>query len=128
MYGRDGVDDFYEPFFNWPALYRLGGADDLLTAAKRHWEGITSQMTAFGFVRDEYEVGYDWFHQGESLSLFLGICAADPADLLFRTLLVVAASSHHSRRAGTRIDRGVDRAPPSLSGARCRPEIGRAQP
>ncbi|MEV8173963.1 hypothetical protein [Microbacterium sp. NPDC079176] len=84
MYGRDGVDDFYEPFFNWPALYRLGGADDLLDAAKRHWEGITSQMTAFGFVRDEYEVGYDWFHQGESLSLFLGICAADPADLLFR--------------------------------------------
>ncbi|MFK4851152.1 hypothetical protein ACI3KT_05925 [Microbacterium sp. ZW T6_19] len=84
MYGRDGVDDFYEPFFNWPALYRLGGADDLLPAAKRHWEGVTRQMTAFGFVHDEYEVGYDWFHQGESLPLFLGICAADPADMAFR--------------------------------------------
>jgi hypothetical protein len=27
---RDGADDFYEPFFNWPMLYLLGGADDLL--------------------------------------------------------------------------------------------------
>ena len=84
MYGRDGVDDFYEAFFNWPALYRLGGADDLLATAKHHWEGVTRQLTAFGFVRDEYEIGYDWFHQGESLPLFLGICAADPGDPLFR--------------------------------------------
>jgi len=84
MYGRDGVDDFYEPFFNWPTLYRLGGADDLLAEAKRHWEGVTGQLSAFGFVYDEYEVGYDWFHQGESLPLFLGICAADPADEAFR--------------------------------------------
>jgi hypothetical protein len=84
MYGRDGVDDFYEPFFNWPSLYRLGGADDLLPAAKHHWEGVTKQMSRAGFVRDEYELGYDWFHQGESLPLFLGICAADPADERFR--------------------------------------------
>lgn len=84
MHGRDGVDDFYEPFFNWPALYRLGGADDLLVAAKAHWEGVTRQLTEFGFVDDEYEVGYDWFHQAESLGLLLGICAADPADAVFR--------------------------------------------
>lgn len=84
MYGRDGVDDFYEPFFNWPALYRLGGSDDLLVAAKAHWEGVTRQLTEFGFVDDEYEIGYDWFHQAESLGLLLGICAADPADAVFR--------------------------------------------
>ena len=24
---RDGVDDFYETFFNWPQLYLLGGAE-----------------------------------------------------------------------------------------------------
>ena len=30
---RDGVDDFYEVFFNWPQLYLLGGADDLLPAS-----------------------------------------------------------------------------------------------
>ena len=31
---RDGVDDFYEVFFNWPQLYLLGGADDLLAAVR----------------------------------------------------------------------------------------------
>ncbi|MGS2642973.1 hypothetical protein [Streptosporangium sp. G12] len=84
MYGRDGVDDFYEPFFNWPVLYRLGGSADVLDAAKHHWEGVTRQLTEFGFVREEYELGYDWFHQGESLPFFLSICAADPSDAVFR--------------------------------------------
>ncbi len=84
MHHRDGVDDFYEPFFNWPVLYRLGGADDLLASAKRHWAGVTAQLTEFGFVRDEYEVGYDWFHQGESLNFFYALCAADPVDAAFR--------------------------------------------
>ena len=84
MRDRDGVDDFYEPFFNWPTLYRLGGSTDLLAAAKRHWEGVTRQMTAFGFVRDEFELGYDWFHQGESVVFFYAICAADPDDEVFR--------------------------------------------
>ena len=84
MHHRDGVDDFYEPFFNWPTLYRLGGSDDLITSAKRHWTGVTAQLTEFGFVRDEYELGYDWFHQGESLNFFYAICAADPDDTTFR--------------------------------------------
>ena len=83
-FGRDGVDDFYEPFFNWPALYRLGGADDLLEACKRHWRGVTAQLAARGLVTDEFESGYDWFHQGESLLFFYGICAADPDDEQFR--------------------------------------------
>ena len=77
---RDGVDDLYEPFFNWPAFYLLGGSDDILTAAKRHWEGVTAQLTEAGMVTDEYENGYDWFHQGESLLFFYGLCAADPSD------------------------------------------------
>ncbi|MGW8482978.1 hypothetical protein ACWGJP_07545 [Microbacterium sp. NPDC055903] len=80
---RDGVDDLYEPFFNWPAFYLLGGPDAVLEDAKRHWEGVTEQLTAAGMLTDEYENGYDWFHQGESLLLFLGICAADPADERF---------------------------------------------
>jgi hypothetical protein len=78
--GRDGVDDFYEPFFNWPALYLLGGADDLLDACKRHWTGVTAQLERRGLVTDEYENGYDWFHQGESLLFFYNLCAADPDD------------------------------------------------
>ncbi|GAA5066773.1 hypothetical protein HNP84_001005 [Thermocatellispora tengchongensis] len=81
---RDGADDFYEAFFNWPTLYRLGGADDLLDAAKHHWEGVTAQLTELGYLVDEFERGYDWFHQGESLLLFYEICAADPRDAAFR--------------------------------------------
>ena len=81
---RDGVDDFYESFFNWPALYLLGGADDLLPAAKRHWEGITAQLTGLGMLVDEYERGYDWFHQGEGMLLFYLLCLADPDDDQFR--------------------------------------------
>ncbi|GGK93799.1 hypothetical protein Sme01_58520 [Sphaerisporangium melleum] len=83
-FGRDGVDDFYEPFFNWPALYVLGGADDLLEACKHHWRGVTAQLTRRGLLTGEFENGYDWFHQGESLLFFYGICAADPDDEEFR--------------------------------------------
>ncbi|MFF1478450.1 hypothetical protein ACFVYD_12890 [Streptomyces sp. NPDC058301] len=75
---RDGVDDFYEVFFNWPQLYLLGGADDLLAAAERHWEGVTRQLTELGMLHDEYERGYDWFHQGESLLLLYFLSMAAP--------------------------------------------------
>ena len=75
---RDGVDDFYEVFFNWPQLYLLGGADDLLAASELHWEGVTRQLTELGMLLDEYERGYDWFHQGESLLLLYFLCMAAP--------------------------------------------------
>lgn len=80
---RDGVDDLYEPFFNWPAFYLLGGPDEVLADSKRLWEGVTAQLTDAGMLTDEYDNGYDWFHQGESLLFFAGICAADPADRAF---------------------------------------------
>lgn len=75
---RDGVDDFYEVFFNWPQLYLLGGADDLLPATEQHWEGVTRQLTELGMLHDEFERGYDWFHQGESLLLLYFLCMAAP--------------------------------------------------
>lgn len=80
---RDGVDDFYEPFFNWPTFHALGGSDDILIAAKRHWEGVTAQLTEAGMLTEEFENGYDWFHQGESLLFFYALCAADPDDVRF---------------------------------------------
>ncbi|WP_436500306.1 hypothetical protein [Actinokineospora sp. HUAS TT18] len=83
-FGRDGADDFYEPFFNWPTLYQLGGADDLLQSCKHHWRGVTAQLTARGMLTDDYENGYDWFHQGESMLFLYALCAADPADAEFR--------------------------------------------
>jgi hypothetical protein len=76
---RDGADDFFEPFFNWPQLYLLGGADDLLPACERHWHGLVAQMTELGMFADEFEIGYDWFHQGESLLFTYFLTAADPA-------------------------------------------------
>ncbi|WP_042391688.1 hypothetical protein [Streptacidiphilus carbonis] len=75
---RDGADDFYETFFNWPQLYLLGGADDLLAQSELHWEGVTRQLTELGMLKDEYERGYDWFHQSESLLLFYFLCMAAP--------------------------------------------------
>ncbi|MEU1802640.1 hypothetical protein [Streptomyces sp. NPDC019937] len=75
---RDGADDFYEVFFNWPQLYLLGGHEDLLAQSERHWEGVTRQLTELGMLKDEYERGYDWFHQGESLLLFYFLCMAAP--------------------------------------------------
>jgi hypothetical protein len=75
---RDGVDDFYETFFNWPQLYLLGGAEELLSASEWHWEGVTRQLTGLGMLHGEYERGYDWFHQGESLQLFYFLCMAAP--------------------------------------------------
>ncbi|MEU5845366.1 hypothetical protein [Saccharopolyspora shandongensis] len=81
---RDGADDFYEAFTGWPVLYRLGGSADLLTAAKRHWEAVTVQLAKLGFIVDEFERGYDWFHIGESMTFFYSLCAAAPADPVFR--------------------------------------------
>jgi hypothetical protein len=99
---RDGVDDFYEAFFNWPQLYLLGGADDLLAAAERHWEGVTRQLTELGMLHDEYERGYDWFHQGESMLLCYFLCMAAPQRwagraLRFADLYVDPAHGNYDR-------------------------------
>ncbi|MBP2328226.1 hypothetical protein JOF56_008611 [Kibdelosporangium banguiense] len=83
---RDGVDDFYETFFNWPQLYLLGGADDLLAASEWHWEGVTRQLAGLGMLQDEYERGYDWFHQGESLLMLYFLCMAAPGRWVGRAL------------------------------------------
>lgn len=75
---RDGGDDFYEAFYNWPLLYLLGGSDRLLPLAHRHWEAVTEQLTGFGLVENEFDIGYDQFHISEG-SLFLYFLAlADP--------------------------------------------------
>lgn len=76
--GRDGVDDFYEGFYNWPLLYLIGGADELLPLAQRQWDALTRQLTALGPVHREYERGYDQFHQSEHYTYFYFLCLADP--------------------------------------------------
>jgi len=76
---RDGVDDFYESSYNWPLLYLLGGADELLPLAQRQWEAITRQLSGLGVLHKEYERGYDQFHQSEHYTYFYFLCRADPA-------------------------------------------------
>ena len=77
---RDGADDFYESFYNFPLLYLLGGADDLLPLGLQQWNAITRQLTRFGHVHKEYERGYDQFHQSESYIYFYLLCLADPTN------------------------------------------------
>lgn len=81
---RDGADDFYESAFNWPLFYLLGGGDHLLTEGQRIWDGITRQLTRAGMLKQEYELGYDQFHQGESYIYFYFLCLADPSNPLNR--------------------------------------------
>ncbi len=78
MASRDGVDDFYEAFGNWPQLYLLGGAEDLLPSSVRHWEAVTAQLTELGMLHGEFDKGYDWFHIGEGLLFFYQLCMSDP--------------------------------------------------
>lgn len=77
-HGRDGLDDLYEAFYNLPLLYLLGGDERFLTAAHYHWEAVNRQAADYGLVLDEYELGYDQFHQSEGNQFFYLLCAADP--------------------------------------------------
>jgi hypothetical protein len=78
--GRDGADDLYEAFVNWPLLYLLGGDDWFLHTAQCEWDAITRQLTALGPVLNEYERGYDQFHQSEHYTYFYFLCLADPTN------------------------------------------------
>jgi hypothetical protein len=75
---RDGADDFYESFYNWPLLYLLGGGDHMLELGQRQWDATTKLMEEIGHVYKEYEIGYDQFHQSESYIYFYLLCLADP--------------------------------------------------
>ena len=77
-WGGGSPDDFYEPFFNWPLVYLMGGADHLLTLADRQWETITKQLTRLSTVHKEYGIREDQMHQSESDILFYHLCLVDP--------------------------------------------------
>lgn len=78
--GIDGPDDAYESLYNWPLFYALGGDDDLLPLSLKVWNGITRQFTQYGLAHNEYEQGYDWFHQGEGYLYFYFFGLADPTN------------------------------------------------
>jgi hypothetical protein len=82
--GIGGLDNAYEGFWNWPLFYLLGGDERICDLAQDEFDAITEQFaeydTGFGhaIVEDEYEQGYDWFHQSEGYLLFYFLCMADP--------------------------------------------------
>jgi hypothetical protein len=71
-------DDYYEPFFNWPLVYLMGGGDHLLELADRQWEAVTRQLTRLGTSYKEYGIREDQMHQSESDICFYHLCLADP--------------------------------------------------
>lgn len=81
---RDGADDFYESFYNWPILYTLGGGKHCLELGDRQWDATTNLLEEIGHVQKDYEIGYDQFHQSESYIYFYALCMADPANAKHR--------------------------------------------
>ena len=78
--GNDGPDDAIENLTGWSVLHTLGGPDHILDMYKQAWEGHLSQYTEartvdVPFARDgmyfrEFPVMFDWFHHGETLTIF----------------------------------------------------------
>ena len=95
--GRDGLDDLYEAFYNFPLLYLLGGADRLLPLSHRQWSMMTAQGAGYGLVHRDYEIGYDQFHQSEGNLLFQFLCAADPTSGRLRSLAARFADFYTGR-------------------------------
>jgi hypothetical protein len=84
LHRGDSADDFYEPFYNWPLLYLLGGDDRLLELSLRQWEAMLRQLDAMGQLHQEYERYSDQFHQSEANLFFYLLCLADPDNLRLR--------------------------------------------
>ncbi|NKB69654.1 MAG: hypothetical protein GKR89_21495 [Candidatus Latescibacteria bacterium] len=77
-WGGGSPDDYYEPFFNWPLVYLMGGGEHLLQLADRQWEAVTGQLTRLGTVSREYGIREDQMHQSESDVCFYHLCLAHP--------------------------------------------------
>ena len=86
----DGPDDAIENFTNVPALYLIGGSDDLVAMCRKAQEGHLRQYTEakteeVAFAREgmyfrEFPVMFDWAHhqEGNAVTGTIGLC--DPGD------------------------------------------------
>lgn len=91
--GDDGPDDAIECAADWPLVFALGGARDLLDLYRHVWEGHLRQYTLArtrevelardGMYYKEFPVMFDWVHHGEGLQAFLQEGLADPSDERF---------------------------------------------
>ena len=83
-WGGGSCDDYYEPFFSWPIIYMIGGAEHMLSLADSQWEAITRQLTRLGAVYKDYGIKEDNFHQCEGDICFYNLCLADPQTTKWR--------------------------------------------
>ncbi len=93
--GNDGSDDAIENLAGWPVLHALGAPDSILEMYKLGWEGHLLQYTEAktvdvelardGMLYKEFPVSLDWFHHGESMSVFNLQGLSDPNDASFLT-------------------------------------------
>lgn len=77
--GMDGSDDGYESFTSFPLFYALGGSPQVYELARKEWEAVTRQFTAYGQIYREFDAYYDWMHHGESNLYIYYFGLADPA-------------------------------------------------
>ncbi len=92
--GNDGPDDAIENLTGWPILHALGAPDSILHMYKQAWEGHLLQYTEAktvevplgrdGMYYKEFPVMFDWFHHGETLTVFNLQGLSDPYDLQFQ--------------------------------------------
>ncbi len=92
--GNDGPDDAIENITGWTILHALGAPDNILNMYKKAWEGHLRQYTEaktveVPFARDgmyykEFPVMFDWFHHGETLTVFNLQGLSDPYDINFQ--------------------------------------------
>lgn len=75
----DGSDDPYEAFMYLALLYSMGGSEEVYELARKMWDAITIQWTAYGQIYREFDGYYDWMHHGEGYlyHYFFGLTKPD---------------------------------------------------
>lgn len=77
-WGGGSPDDFFEPFFNWPLVYLMGGGDHLLSLSERQYDAVLGQLMRLGSYHKDYGFREDQMHQSEADVLFYHLCLARP--------------------------------------------------
>lgn len=93
--GNDGSDDAIENLAGWPLLHALGASDSILEMYKLGWEvhllqyteakTVEVELARDGMLYKEFPVSLDWFHHGESMSVFNLQGLSDPNNEAFMT-------------------------------------------
>lgn len=91
---NDGPDDLMENIRNWPLAHAIGGADSIIDAWQKAWEGHLDQFSrakiaALDITRDgiyykEFTPQFDWEHISEGLGPFYFYGLSRPADMRYQ--------------------------------------------